>query len=120
MEYIKRFFNIEKWTYRELLVFIAAFLILNIFAPRGFVQWILIQQDIRRVKTEMKEAKERIGVLESEIRTFQTSDLIKEQKLRELGYLKTGEISLEFIDPSRKNATGGSRRQNDNSEKMAR
>jgi hypothetical protein len=29
--------------------------------------------------------------------------LIKEQKLRELGYLKPGEISLEFVGPSHKN-----------------
>jgi len=120
MEAIKRFFNIEKWTYRELLIFIAAFLLLNLLAPRGFVQWVLIQQDIRRVKSEMRETKERISTLESEIRTFQGSDLIKEQKLRELGYLKTGEISLEFIDANRKNATGGSRRRDDEQEKMAR
>lgn len=120
MDFLKRFFSIENWTYKELLIFIAAFLILNIFAPRGFVQWILIQQDIRRVKTEMSETKERIAQLEGEIRTFEGSGLIKEQKLRELGYLKSGEISLEFIDPSRKNASGGSRRQNDNQEKVAR
>ena len=109
MEAIKRFFNIEKWTYKELLIFLAAFLVLNLLAPRGFVQWILIQQDIRRVKNEMQETKERISHIESEIRSFQDSNLIKEQKLRELGYLKTGEISLEFVDSSRKNTTGGPR-----------
>jgi cell division protein FtsB len=105
MEAFKRLFNIEKWTYRELLFFVGAFLVLNIFAPRGFVQWVLIQQDIRRVKNETKETKARLAALEEEIRTFQRSDLIKEQKLRELGYLKPGELSLEFVDPSRKTVT---------------
>lgn len=119
MEAIKRFFNIEKWTYRELLIFLAAFLVLNMLAPRGFVQWVLIQQDIRRVKSEMKETKERISRLESEIRSFQGSNLIKEQKLRELGYLKSGEISLEFVDTNRKNTTGGPRTRDDQ-DKVAR
>ena len=104
MELLKRLFSIEKWTYKELLFFLTAFLVLNLLAPRGFVQWVLIQQDIRRVKNELTETKGRIADLEDEIRTFQRSDLIKEQKLRELGYLKPGELSLEFVDASRKNA----------------
>lgn len=119
MEFIKRFFSIEQWTYRELLIFLAAFLILNLLAPRGFVQWILIQQDIRRVKNEMKDTKRNISDLEKEIRSFQESSLIKEQKLRELGYLKEGEISLEFVDSSRKNTTGGPRSKDDQN-KVAR
>lgn len=105
MELLKRLFSIEKWTYKELLFFLTAFLVLNLLAPRGFVQWVLIQQDIRRVKSELTETKVRITDLEDEIRTFQRSDLIKEQKLRELGYLKPGELSLEFVDASRKNAS---------------
>lgn len=119
MEFFRRIFNIEKWTYKELLFFIAAFLLFNIFAPRGFVQWLLIQQDIRRVKNEMHETQARIETLESDLKTFQNSDLIKEQKLRELGYLKPTEISLEFVDSTRKNTTGG-RRIEENTEKIAR
>src|SRR4051794_32290204 len=83
MEALKRFFSIQKWTYKELLVFLAAFLIFNLFAPRGFVQWILIQQDIRRVRSEKGETLSRLNDLEEDIRIFQRSDLIKEQKLRE-------------------------------------
>ena len=119
MEFLKRFFSIERWTYKELLIFIAAFLLFNIFAPRGFIQWLLIQQDIRRVRTEMHETKSRISKLENELKTFQGSELIKEQKLRELGYLKPSEISLEFVDTNRKNASGG-RRTTESSEKVAR
>ena len=77
---------------------------MNLFAPRGFVQWILLQQDLRRVRNEMTETQGRIAQLDEEIHNFQGSTLIKEQKLRELGYLKPGEISLEFVSPNRKNA----------------
>ncbi len=53
------------------------------------------------------------------------SDLIKEQKLRELGYLKPGELSLEFVDTSRKNAKRAlprkeSTEEKDDFEKVAR
>lgn len=104
MSFIKRFLDIKQWTYRELFIFLAAFLVMNLLAPRGFVQWVLVQQDIRRVRNEMIETKERISALEDEIHNFQTSTQIKEQKLRELGYLKPGELSLEFVSPTRKNA----------------
>ncbi|MEZ4813999.1 MAG: septum formation initiator family protein [Bdellovibrionota bacterium] len=122
MDALKRFFSIEKWTYKELLIFLAAFLLLNLLSPRGFVQWILIQQDIRRVKNEMQDTKERLADLEAEIKAFQRSDLIKEQKIRELGYLKPDEISLEFVDSARRDSQeeAARRREAQDKEKQAR
>jgi cell division protein FtsB len=104
MNFLKRLLDIKQWTYRELFIFLGAFLIMNLFAPRGFVQWVLVQQDLRRVRNEMLETNERIHALEEEISYFKSSSQIKEQKLRELGYLKPGELSLEFVSPNRKNA----------------
>ncbi len=103
MKFLKRLFDIREWTYKELFIVVGAFIVMNLLAPRGFVQWILLMQDIRRVKIEMNETQSRVSKLQQEIHLFQNSTMIKEQKLRELGYLKPGEISLEFIGPSHKN-----------------
>ena len=103
MKFLKRLFDIREWTYKELFVVVGAFLVMNLLAPRGFVQWVLLMQDIRRVKIEMNETQSRVNKLQDEIRVFQSSTLIKEQKLRELGYIKPGEISLEFVDSNNKN-----------------
>ena len=103
MKFLKRLFDIREWTYRELFFVVGAFLVMNLLAPRGFVQWVLIMQDIRRVKIEMNETQSRVNKLQQEIHVFQNSTSIKEQKLRELGYLKPGEISLEFVGTSHKN-----------------
>lgn len=105
MGWFRRLFKFEEWTYRELLIVVFLFIVLNLLAPRGFVQWILVQQDIRRVKIESEQTRARIEGIEDEIKAFKSSDLIKEQKLRELGYLKDGEISLEFKSTNRKNVT---------------
>ena len=103
MKFLKRLFDIREWTYKELFFVVGAFIVMNLLAPRGFVQWVLLMQDIRRVRLEMNSTQVRVNKLQGEIHQFQTSTLIKEQKLRELGYLKPGEISLEFVGPSRKN-----------------
>ena len=103
MKFLKRLFDIRQWTYKELFFVVGAFLVMNLLAPRGFVQWVLLMQDIRRVKIEMNETQSRVNKLQQEIHLFQNSTSIKEQKLRELGYLKPGEISLEFLGPSHKN-----------------
>ena len=107
MGWLKRLFKFEEWTYRELIVVVLGFTVLNLFAPRGFVQWILVQQDIRRVNVERVQTSERIQVIEDELRSFQRSDIIKEQLLRELGYLKDDELSLEFVATTRKNVSRG-------------
>lgn len=112
MEWVKRLFKFEDWTYRELIVVVLGFTLVNLFAPRGFVQWVLVQQDIRRVNVERVQTSERIQVIEDELKSFQRSDIIKEQMLRELGYLKDDELSLEFVATNRKNVSRGEPAQN--------
>ena len=104
MKFLERLFDVRQWTHRELFLVLGAFIVMNLLAPRGFVQWVLVQQDLRRVRNEMLQTNERIGHLQEEIFNFQNSTQIKEQKLRELGYLKPSELSLEFVPSNRKTA----------------
>ncbi len=77
--------------------------LLNFLGPRGIIQWVLVEQEIGRLQQKKAQVDAEVLGLKAELQQFKHSRIARERSIREeLGYLKPGELSLEFVtqDPT--------------------
>jgi hypothetical protein len=91
----------SRWTWQFYLGVAVFLLLINLLGPRGLLQWVLLEQQYSRLLTEESTLKQEVVALNEEIDTFKNSRVAKERAIRDgLGYLRSEEGSVEFIDMS--------------------
>lgn len=110
----KIFFRPQQWTLGFYIAVAAALLAVNLFGPRGLLQWVLLEQKKGRLLAEEKNIQNEIQALESDLSEFDRSSHVKQRAIRDiLGYLKVEEGSVELIVENEGNVRGPSLRKLD-------
>ncbi len=92
-------FSPDHWNWK-LYVVIALFLTaLNLFGPKGVLHWLHLKNEYSRLNVDHENLKSELQHIREEIAQFRKSPTFRERAIRqELGYLKTNEVSVEFVD----------------------
>lgn len=95
-------FHPEQWTPKFYFWVVAILLALNLFSPKGIVQWVIVKQEGARLESRIGELQNELQVLKNQIRRFEASDRAKIHAIHEeLGYLRDDELSLEFTEDNK-------------------
>ncbi|MBS1983358.1 MAG: hypothetical protein JST16_04230 [Bdellovibrionales bacterium] len=90
-------FHPSQWTVKFYLVTAGFLAAMNLMGPNGFVHWVLLKQEARRLEARSHELQAKIVALQNETQHFRASRVAKERTIREeLGYLKADELSVEI------------------------
>ncbi len=90
----------ENWTLKFYAWTLGLLLALNLFGPKGFIQWVIVKQEAVRLEAKQADLQRELQSIKAQTRRFEISDLAKLRAIREeLGYLRDDEVSIEFTEP---------------------
>lgn len=108
MKSIKSLLHPREWTWTFYLATGLLLVSINLFGPRGLLQWVLVRQQLGRLVSEEEKLNAELIQLKNDLESFKRSRFVKERSIRNvLGYLKKNEGSVEFIEEDQFPNMGG-------------
>lgn len=104
MRVLLRHLHPSQWTWKHGLVAVGTIVALNVVSPMGYVSWLVLENEGKRLAAKEEELGARIARVRSEIRLARSSDRYRQKMIRqELGYLQPNEVSVEFSSSAGEN-----------------